>query len=113
MLYTANSVQESAGSEEGSMAMDAGTLDTFPELLMHHARVRGARPAIREKDLGIWQTWTWQQYADEVRALACGLAAQGFRRGVPLALVGDIRPRRYASICAAQFLGGGTVYWCR
>src|SRR5213593_3411893 len=109
MLYTANSVQESAGSEEGSMAMGAGTLDTFPKLLMHHARVRGARPAIREKDLGIWQTWTWQQYADEVRALACGLAEQGFSRGEHLALVGDNRPRLYAAICAVQCLGGVPV----
>ena len=91
------------------MAMDAGTLDTFPKLLMHHARVRGARPAIREKDLGIWQTWTWQHYADEVRALACGLAEQGFRRGEHLALVGDNRPRLYAAICAAQCLGGVPV----
>src|SRR5438045_9057451 len=79
------------------MTTDAGTLDTFPKLLMHHARVRGARPAIREKDLGIWQTWTWQHYADEVRALACGLAEQGFRRGEHLALVGDNRPRLYRS----------------
>jgi len=91
------------------MTTDAGTLDTFPKLLMHHARVRGARPAIREKDLGIWQTWTWQQYADEVRALACGLAEQGFRRGEHLALVGDNRPRLYAAICAAQCLGGVPV----
>jgi long-chain acyl-CoA synthetase len=91
------------------MATDAGTLDTFPKLLMHHARVRGARPAIREKDLGIWQTWTWQHYADEVRALACGLAEQGFKRGEHLALIGDNRPRLYAAICAAQVLGGVPV----
>ena len=91
------------------MATDAGPLDTFPKLLMHHARVRGARPAIREKDLGIWQTWTWQHYADEVRALACGLAEQGFKRGDHLALIGDNRPRLYASICAAQVLGGVPV----
>lgn len=31
-------------------------LDTFPKLLMHHAKVRGERPAMREKGLGIWQT---------------------------------------------------------
>ena len=91
------------------MATDAGPLDTFPKLLMHHARVRGARPAIREKDLGIWQTWTWRHYADEVRALACGLAEQGFSRGEHLALVGDNRPRLYAAICAAQCLGGVPV----
>ncbi len=83
--------------------------DTFPKLLMQHARVRGDRPAIREKDLGIWQTWTWRQFADEVRALACGLAAQGFKRDDHLAIVGDNRPRLYAAMCAAQALGGVPV----
>ena len=81
-------------------------LDTFPKLLLHHARVRAERPAIREKDLGIWQTWNWRHFADEVRALACGLAAQGFKRGDHLALIGDNRPRIYAAMCAAQCLGG-------
>src|SRR5688572_15100609 len=89
----------------GSMATDVGTLDTFPKLLMHHARVRGGKPAIREKDLGIWQTWTWARFADEVRALACGLAARGLKRGEHMALVGDNRPRIYAAMCAAQCLG--------
>jgi long-chain acyl-CoA synthetase len=88
------------------MSEDLSGLDTFPKLLMHHAKVRGDRPAIREKDLGIWQTWTWKEFADEVRALACGLAAQGFKRGDHLALVGDNRPRVYATVCAAQCLGG-------
>ena len=81
-------------------------LDTFPRLLMHHGKVRGDRVALREKDLGIWQTWTWGRYAEEVRALACGLAAQGFKRGDHLAVVGDNRPRLYAAMCAAQCLGG-------
>jgi len=42
--------------------------DTFPRLLLQHARTRPNHPATREKDLGIWQTWTWAQVADEVRA---------------------------------------------
>jgi long-chain acyl-CoA synthetase len=87
------------------MAIDIGTLDTFPKLLMHHARARGGKPAIREKDLGIWQTWTWGRFADEVRSLACGLAAHGLKRGEHIALVGDNRPRIYAAMCAAQCLG--------
>jgi long-chain acyl-CoA synthetase len=81
-------------------------LDTFPKLLLHHASVRPERPAIREKDLGIWQTWSWHRFADEVRSLACGLAAQDFKRGDHLAIVGDNRPRIYAAMCAAQCLGG-------
>jgi long-chain acyl-CoA synthetase len=84
---------------------DIAALDTFPKLLMHHARTRGERPAIREKDLGIWQTWTWREFAEEVRSLACGLASLGVVRGQHLALIGANRPRIYAGIAAAQCLG--------
>jgi long-chain acyl-CoA synthetase len=83
-----------------------GAPDTFPKLLLENARVRGKRPAIREKDLGVWQSWTWAQVAGQVRALACGLAARGFRRGDRLAIIGDNRPRLYWSMAAAQCLGG-------
>src|SRR5258706_5203186 len=84
-------------------------LDTFPKLLLQHAKVRPERPAIREKDLGIWQTWTWGRFAEEARALACGLAVQGLKRGEHMALVGDNRPRLYATMCAVQCLGGVPV----
>ncbi len=91
------------------MAADIAALDTFPKLLLHHAEVRGERPAIREKDLGIWQTWTWKQFAEEVQTLACALAEQGLRRGDHIALVGDNRPRIYAAMCASQCLGAVPV----
>jgi len=84
-------------------------LDTFPRLMLEHASLRPNAPATREKYLGIWQTWTWGQVAEEVRALACGLAAQGFRRGMHLAIIGDNRPRLYWSMIAAQSLGGIAV----
>ena len=91
------------------MAVDTAALTTFPRLMLHHASVRGEHPAVREKDLGIWQTWTWRQVADEVRALACGLAAQGFSRGDHLAIIGDNRPRLYWAMAAVQCLGGVPV----
>src|ERR1043166_1380736 len=84
-------------------------LDTFPKLLLEHARTRPRDPAIREKDLGIWQTWSWSEVAAEVRVLACGLAAAGFRRGDTLAIIGDNRPRLYWAMAAAQALGGVPV----
>jgi long-chain acyl-CoA synthetase len=79
---------------------------TIPQLLLHHAAARGARPAIREKGLGIWQSWSWAAVKAEVEALAHGLAALGFQRGDKLAIVGDNRPQLYWSMVAAQALGG-------
>ena len=83
--------------------------DTFPRLLMEHARVRPQHPALREKNLGIWQTSTWGQSADLVRRLAAGLHAQGFKRGEHLAIVGENRPRLYFAMMAVQSLGGVPV----
>ncbi|MDH5557204.1 MAG: AMP-binding protein [Alphaproteobacteria bacterium] len=80
--------------------------DTFPKLLLENATRIGGHPANREKDLGIWQTWNWSQVADEVRALACGLAALGFKRGDKLIIVGDNRPQLYWGMTAAQAIGG-------
>ena len=79
--------------------------DTFPRLLIEHAQTRGDRPAIREKDLGIWQTWSWKQVLDEVRSLAAGLHTLGLRRGDTLAIIGDNRPRLYWAMDAAQAIG--------
>jgi long-chain acyl-CoA synthetase len=84
-------------------------MDTFPKLLIANAKRFGNRPAIREKDFGIWQSWTWGQVHDEVRALACGLAAQGLKRGDKVAIVGDNRPRLYWTMVAAQAVGGVPV----
>lgn len=88
---------------------DVGRVDTFPKLLLENARVRGGHPAIREKDYGIWQAFTWRQAADQVQALAMGLKAIGFAKGDRLGIIGDNRPRLYWSMVAAQALGGVPV----
>lgn len=90
----------------GESSAEMGSLDTFPRLLMHHARQRPNRPAMREKEYGIWQTYTWAEVAERVRAIASGLAELGFKRGDRLAVVGDNRPRLYWSVAACQCLGG-------
>ncbi len=80
-------------------------MDTFPRLLLHHAKAIGSHPAIREKDLGIWQTWTWSQVRDEAEWLACALAQAGLARGAHIAVIGANRPRLYCTLIAAQSLG--------
>ena len=79
--------------------------DTFPKLLLENARIRGKRTAIREKDYGIWQCWTWSDVADEVLLLTCGLAALGLQSEDRLAIIGNNKPEFYFSIVAAQALG--------
>jgi long-chain acyl-CoA synthetase len=82
------------------------TADTFPKLLQLHARQQPGATAIREKDLGIWQSWSWLQALAEVRQVAAGLHQAGFRRGEHLAIIGENRPRLYFTMIAVQCLGG-------
>ncbi|KAA3632696.1 MAG: long-chain fatty acid--CoA ligase [Proteobacteria bacterium] len=84
-------------------------LDTFPKMLRHQAGRIADRPAIMEKDYGIWQTWSWSDYRDEVNRFAAGLSSLGFKRGDKLFIIGQNRPRLYFAIAAAQALGGVPV----
>ncbi len=88
---------------------DSHDEDTFPKLLLRNARERGDQPAMREKDLGIWQAWTWSEVEKEVRRLACGLVALGLQRGDKVAIIGDNRPRLYWTMVAAQSIGAVPV----
>ena len=80
-------------------------LTTFPRLMLDHAQARPDAAALREKEYGIWQTTTWAQLATLVRQLACGLAEAGLKRDEHVVVVGDNRPRLYATMLAVQSLG--------
>lgn len=82
---------------------------TLPQLLMYNAQRFGDRVALREKDFGIWQTVTWRQFADHVRAFAMGLYALGVRRGDKVAIIGDNRPEWLYAELAAQAIGGASI----
>jgi long-chain acyl-CoA synthetase len=80
---------------------------TFPNLLLKNVDKFGdRRDAIREKEYGIWQSYTFSEYLKQVRLFALGLAALGFKRGDKTAIIGDNRPPLYWSMMAAQCLGG-------
>jgi long-chain acyl-CoA synthetase len=87
----------------------AEVVDTFPKLLIRNAETLRGRPAMRHKDLGIWQTWTWDAVLEEVRAFSVGIAELGLARGDKVAIVGTNRPRLYWAMCAVQALGGVPV----
>src|SRR5260370_19212121 len=72
-----------------------GSFDTFPKLLLRNASQFSSRPAFRHKDLGIWQTWTWTQVTEIVRAYATGLQRLGLQPEATLARLGSQRPILY------------------
>ena len=86
-------------------ATDSADLVSIPALLARNAREFGDKAAYREKEFGIWQSWTWAQAAKEVDALALGLVALGLNRGDHVAILGRNRPYMYWAMVAAQAAG--------
>ncbi len=80
-------------------------LDTFPKLLARNATQWANVPAYREKEYGIWQSWSWSQVAEEVDALAMGYVALGLSEGDFVAIIGRNRPYLYWAMLAAQAAG--------
>ena len=86
-----------------------GGLASVPALLRRNAKSFGARPAYREKEFGIWQTWTWSQTNDRVEHLALGLMSLGLVKGDFVAIIGHNRPHLYSAMVAIQMAGGVPV----
>ncbi|HEU4384197.1 MAG TPA: long-chain fatty acid--CoA ligase [Anaeromyxobacteraceae bacterium] len=83
--------------------------DTFPKLLVRNAGRFGERTAMREKEFGIWQSFSWREVHERVRDFALGLTALGMQRGDKVAIIGDNRPEWVWSEIAAQAAGGASV----
>ena len=75
MAETASGVGSATRPESSNL--DPGR-DTFPKLVVANAERLGDKVAIREKDYGIWQSYTWREYLAEARLIALGLASLGF-----------------------------------
>jgi len=82
---------------------------TFPRLLVRNARSMGDRVALREKEFGVWQSFTWSAYHDRVRDFSLGLVALGLTRGDKVAIIGDNRPEWVMGEIAAQAVGAASV----
>jgi len=82
---------------------------SVPALLHRNAKQFADAPAYREKEYGIWQTWTWSQTRDEVEALALGLMDMGINEGDFVAIIGRNRPYLYWAMVAAEMCGAVPV----
>ena len=87
----------------------SGALLSVPALLARNVQAYGNKAAYREKEFGIWQSWTWAETADEIEALALGLLDLGVAEGDFVAIIGRNRPYLYWSMVAVQMCGAVPV----
>ncbi len=88
---------------------EIGQLDTFPKILRHNAQHWGDEVAMREKEFGIWNEFSWGDYRDRVKWMALGLEQLGITAGDTLALLGDNRPEWVWGELTAHTLGGYSI----
>ena len=79
---------------------------TLPQLLLRRAEERPGAQALREKEFGIWQSWTWEDYLGVVSEFAGGLLELGLGEGDIVILIGDNRPEWLWAELAIQGIGG-------
>ena len=84
-------------------------LVSLPALLRRNANTFGSSAAFREKEFGIWQTWSWAKALDEAENFALGLIELGIQPGDFVAVLGRNRPDLYISMIAIQMTGATPV----
>ncbi|OOY23230.1 long-chain fatty acid--CoA ligase [Thioclava sediminum] len=88
-----------------AVAKGQESAQSIPALLARNVARYGGYPAYREKEFGIWQSWSWAEAAEEIRAMALGFLSLGVERGDYIAIIGRNRPMHYWSMVAAQMCG--------
>ena len=91
--------------------MPPEALDTFPKILDWNAKNRADIASSREKEFGIWQSYTWSEQREEIRALALGLKSLGLNKGDRVSIVGSNRPRLYWAMVAIQSCENTQMNW--
>ncbi len=82
--------------------------DTLPKLFLEKSSERGDAIAMREKEFGIWQSYTWNDYRDYSMAVANGLLASGLQRGDVVSILSeDCKEWLFADLGA--LLAGGVA----
>ncbi|WP_028109606.1 long-chain fatty acid--CoA ligase [Ferrimonas futtsuensis] len=84
---------------------EMGELNTFPKILRHNGQHWPGDVAMREKEFGIWNEFTWADYLDRVKWMSLALHKLGIQAKDTIALLGDNRPEWVWGELAAHTLG--------
>ena len=78
---------------------------TIPQLLRWRVKETGTKVALREKDFGYWNNYSWNDYYDHVRKVALGLSKIGLHKEEVIILIGDNIPEMLFVALGAQSIG--------
>ena len=79
---------------------------TIPGLVLSNKQKSPDAVALRYKQLGIWNTYTWNDYYNELSVLADAYKSLSVNKGTVVAVYGNNVPKLIFSIAAVQMLGG-------
>ena len=82
--------------------------DTIPGLFWHRVTTMADAVAIREKDFGIWNEYTWQDYGEQARLIGLGLKALGLERGDVCSVASEVNKEWLFSDLGIICVGGVT-----
>jgi long-chain acyl-CoA synthetase len=82
--------------------------DTLPRYFWRKVAERGDKVAMREKNLGIWNSITWRQYGENVKQAGLGLAALGVKRGEVVSIISEGNPQWLYADVGCQGIGAVT-----
>jgi long-chain acyl-CoA synthetase len=83
--------------------------ETVPGRFLKAVKKWGDRVALRKKEFGLWHDITWNDYHDQVKAVACALMAMGLERGETAAIIGDNCPEWVYADLGIQCCGAATT----
>jgi long-chain acyl-CoA synthetase len=106
-----------AGSAKSTSAPDTTSLQstlqngaiTIPQLLQKRAELHGDKLALREKDFGIWNRYSWSHYYETARSVALGLLSLGLKPGDRVAIAGEDTPEWFYADLGTQMIGAVAV----
>ena len=106
-----------AGLADSTSAPDAASLRstlqnaaiTIPQLLRMRAELHGDKLALREKDFGIWNRYSWNHYYETARSVALGLLSLGLKPGDRVAIAGEDTPEWFYADLGTQMIGAIAV----
>src|SRR5882672_201128 len=82
---------------------------TIPQLLRQRAQLHGDQLALREKEYGIWNRYSWSHYYETARLVALGLISLGIKPGDRVAIAGEDTPEWLYADLGTQMIGAVAV----